>query len=50
MAEKLIPAIIESICPDVNYRTLQHDLKEMLEKELVTSAGATYQLVYIFRV
>jgi Fic family protein len=40
----------EKLCPDVNRRSLQRDLKGMLDKELVTSEGATNQLIYILRV
>jgi len=40
----------EDLCPDVNRRSLQRDLKGMLDKGLVTSEGATNQLVYVFRV
>jgi predicted transcriptional regulator len=39
----------EGLCPDVNRRSLQRDLKGMLEKELVTSEGATNQLIYALR-
>ncbi len=40
----------EGLCPDVNRRSLQRDLKGMLDKELVISEGATNQLVYVLRV
>jgi Fic family protein len=40
----------EDICPDVNRRSLQRDLKGLLNKELVDTEGATNQLVYILRV
>ncbi|MCB2181516.1 MAG: Fic family protein [Desulfobulbaceae bacterium] len=40
----------EELCPDVNRRSLQRDLKGMLDKELVKSEGATNQLVYVLRV
>jgi hypothetical protein len=36
----------EALCPEVNRRTLQRDLKTMIEKELIASEGATNQLVY----
>jgi len=39
----------EALCPDVNRRSLQRDLKEMLDKEFVTSKGATNQLSYLLR-
>jgi predicted HTH transcriptional regulator len=47
---KLTIQDFESICPDVNRRSLQRDLKGMLDKELVNTEGATNQLVYILRV
>ena len=37
----------EELCPDVNRRSLQRDLKSMLDKNLVTSEGATNQLIYM---
>ena len=48
--DKLTIQDFENICPDVNRRSLQRDLKGMLDKELVSTEGATNQLVYIFRV
>lgn len=36
----------ESVCPDVNRRSLQRDLKGMLDKELITSEGATHHQEY----
>lgn len=39
----------EGICPEVNRRSLQRDLKIMIEKELIGSEGATNQLVYFLR-
>ncbi len=47
---KLTIQDFEGICPDVNRRSLQRDLKGMLDKELVSTEGATNQLVYILRV
>ncbi len=47
---KLTIQDFENICSDVNRRSLQRDLKGMLDKELVTTEGATNQLVYILRV
>ncbi len=47
---KLTIQDFETLCPDVNRRSLQRDLKVMLAKELVTSEGATNQLIYILRV
>jgi len=47
---KLTIQDFESICPDVNRRSLQRDLKGMLDTELVNTEGATNQLVYILRV
>lgn len=40
----------EVLCPEVNRRSLQRDLKIMIEKELIESEGATNQLVYLLRV
>ena len=40
----------EGLCPEVNRRSLQRDLKIMVEKELIGSEGATNQLVYFLRV
>jgi hypothetical protein len=40
----------EGLCPEVNRRSLQRDLKIMIEKELLGSEGATNQLVYFLRV
>lgn len=39
----------EKLCPDVSRRTLQRDLKEMVDKELFVSEGATNQLIYRFK-
>ncbi len=36
----------EVLCPEVNRRSLQRDLKVMLDKDLLTSEGATNKLVY----
>jgi Fic family protein len=36
----------QSLCPQVNRRSLQRDLKDMVEAGLVVSEGATNQLVY----
>ena len=36
----------ETLYPDVNRRTLQRDLKTLLDKGFVTAHGATHQLVY----
>jgi Fic family protein len=40
----------EGLCPEVTRRSLQRDLKIMVEKELIGSEGATNQLVYLLRV
>jgi hypothetical protein len=40
----------EILCPEVNRRSLQRDLKIMIEKELFTAEGATNQLVYLLKV
>lgn len=39
----------EGLCPEVNRRSLQRDLKIMIEKELIATEGATNQLVYLLR-
>jgi Fic family protein len=36
----------ESLCPEVNRRSLQRDLKVMLEKGLIVSEGETHHLLY----
>jgi Fic family protein len=36
----------EGLCPEVNRRSLQRDLKAMLDKGLLLSEGATNQLIY----
>ncbi len=46
---KLTIQDFEGICPDVNRRSLQRDLKGMLDKDLMTFEGATNQLVYFIR-
>jgi len=40
----------EVLCPEVNRRSLQRDLKIMIEKELLDAEGATNQLVYLVRI
>lgn len=39
----------ETLYPEVNRRSLQRDLKGLLDKELVISKGATNQLVYFLK-
>jgi Fic family protein len=36
----------EVLCPEVNRRSLQRDLKGMMDKQLIRAEGATNQLVY----
>jgi len=36
----------ESLCPEVNRRSLQRDLRSMIDKGLLGSSGATNKLVY----
>ncbi len=36
----------EQLCPETNRRTLQRDLKIMMDKGLMVSEGATNQLIY----
>jgi len=40
----------EVLCPEVKRRSLQRDLKILIEKELLASEGATNQLVYFLRI
>jgi len=47
---KLTIQDFEALCPEVNRRSLQRDLKGLLEKGLVTAEGATNQLVYRLKV
>jgi Fic family protein len=39
----------EALCPNVNRRSLQRDLKGMMDKKLIEAEGATNQLAYHFR-
>ncbi len=48
--DRLTIQTYEGLCPEVNRRSLQRDLKIMTEKELIGSEGATNQLVYFLRV
>ena len=43
---KLTIQDFEGICPDVNRRSLQRDLKAMLDKKLIASEGATHHQEY----
>jgi Fic family protein len=43
---KLTIQDFEALCPEVNRRSLQRDLKGMMEKGVVAAEGATNQLVY----
>jgi Fic family protein len=36
----------EALCPEVNRRSLQRDLKAMMDKQLISGEGATNKLVY----
>ena len=44
--DKLTIQDFESLCPDVNRRSLQRDLKGMLDKQLISSEGATHHQEY----
>lgn len=44
--EGLSIQIYEKLCPAVNRRTLQRDLKAMVDKGILLSEGATNQLIY----
>lgn len=39
----------EKLCLDVNRRSLQRDLKGILDKQIVRTEGATNQLIYMLR-
>jgi len=43
---KLTIQDFEGICPNVNRRSLQRDLKAMLDKKLIASEGATHHQEY----
>jgi predicted HTH transcriptional regulator len=43
---KLTIQDFEVLCPEVNHRSLQRDLKGTLDKQLIRAEGATNQLVY----
>jgi len=38
----------ESLCPDVNRRSLQRDLKAMVDQGLLLTEGETHRLLYRF--
>lgn len=40
----------EEICPDVTRRTLQRELKELIDKNILTTTGATSNLIYEMQV
>lgn len=44
--DKLTIQDFETLCPDVNRRSLQRDLKAMQEKRLISSEGATHHQEY----
>jgi Fic family protein len=46
--EKLTIQDFEKLCPDVNRRSLQRDLKRMIDKEIISSEGATHHQEYRF--
>jgi predicted HTH transcriptional regulator len=37
----------EGLCPDVNRRSLQRDLKAMVDHGLIVSEGETHRLLYL---
>jgi Fic family protein len=39
----------EAFCPEVNRRTLQRELRDMVEKGVLVSEGATNRLIYRFK-
>ena len=44
---KLTSKNFEGLCPHVNRRTLQRDLKGLLDKELMSSEGSTHHQEYM---
>jgi DNA-binding HxlR family transcriptional regulator len=40
----------EGICPDVTRRTLQRELKELIDKNILITTGATSNLIYEMQV
>jgi len=36
----------EGLCPEVNRRSLQRDLKAMVERGLIVTEGGTHHLIY----
>jgi predicted DNA-binding transcriptional regulator YafY len=48
--KKLTIQDYEALCPEVNRRTLQRDLKAMIDMELLVSEGSTNQLAYRMKV
>ena len=40
----------EAICPDVTRRTLQRELKELINKNILSTTGATSNLIYEMQV
>src|SRR3990167_8010098 len=40
----------EEICPDVTRRTLQRELKELIDKNILIKTGATSNLIYEMQV
>jgi Fic family protein len=41
--------LFENICPDVTRRTLQRELKDLVDKDVLITRGATSSLEYIFK-
>jgi len=46
--KKLTIQDYEKLCPDVNRRSLQRDLKRMVDQKLISSSGATHHQEYRF--
>jgi len=38
--------VFKGLCPDVNRRSLQRDLKAMVDRGLIFTEGETHQLLY----
>jgi Fic family protein len=47
---KLTAQGFKNLCPEVNRRSLQRDLKGLVDKGLLTAEGATNQLIYLLKV
>jgi predicted HTH transcriptional regulator len=46
---KMTIQTFEKLCPNITRRSLQRDLKEMVDRKLIEPEGATNNLVYHFK-